>query len=223
VTISDGSDVELGPDGVQAARTEWRMHQILAAAAKLMVRDGFHRVSMQSIADEAQMSVGLIYRYFAGKQEILLGVIVDVLNSFADRIPQSMQTAGDDPIHRIAAGFRAYCEIIDENREAALLAYRDGKTLDRSGREQTMNLEFKTSQPLREAVTDAVAQGLLVDVDVDLFTYNLLILAQMWSLKYWHFKSRFSLDEYIKRQSAFVLRSSIDPHRRRKYQDLLTL
>lgn len=176
---------------------------------------------MQSIADEAEMSVGLIYRYFGGKQEILLGVIVDVLDSFANRIPRAMDDAGEDPIHRIAAGFRAYCEIIDEHREAALLTYRDGKTLDQQGREQIKNLELKTSQPLRDAVEAAVDQGLLTDIDVDLFTYDLMIFAQMWSLKYWHFKSRYTLDDYIKNQTALALRSSIDPRRRRKYQDLL--
>ncbi len=222
MTIPSGAELESGQDGVQAARTEWRMRQILAAAAQLMVRDGFHRVSMQSIADEAEMSVGLIYRYFGGKQEILLGVIVDVLDSFANRIPRAMDEAGDDPIYRIAAGFRAYCEIIDEHREAALLTYRDGKTLDREGREQIMNLELKTSQPLSDAVDTAVAEGLLIDVNVDLFTYNLMIFAQMWSLKYWHFKSRYTLDEYVKSQTALILRASIDPRRRRKYQDLLT-
>ncbi|PRZ29502.1 TetR family transcriptional regulator [Antricoccus suffuscus] len=221
MTIPAGAELESGPDAVQAARAEWRMRQILGAAAKLMVRDGFHRVSMQSIADEAEMSVGLIYRYFAGKQEILLGVIVDVLDSFADRIPRAMDDVGDDPIRRIAAGFRAYCEIIDENRAAALLTYRDGKTLEQSGREQIMTLEFKTSKPLRDAVETAVDQGLLTEVNVDLFTYDLMIFAQMWSLKYWHFKSRYTLDEYVTGQTALVLRSSLDPRRRRKYQDLL--
>ncbi len=221
MSIPSGTELESGPDAVQAARAEWRMRQILGAAAQLMVRDGFHRVSMQSIADEAEMSVGLIYRYFAGKQEILLGVIVDVLDSFANRIPRAMDDAGDDPIRRIAAGFRAYCEIIDDHREAALLTYRDGKTLEQAGREQIMDLELKTSQPLREAVETAVDQGLLTDVNVELFTYDLMIFAQMWSLKYWHFKSRYTLDEYIKSQTSLALRSSIDPRRRRKYQDLL--
>ena len=106
------AEIDDSAEAAQAARSEWRMRQILRAAAQLMVRDGFHGVSMQSIADEAEMSVGLIYRYFGGKQDVLLGVIVDVLDSFANRIPQAMDDVGSDPVLRITAGFRAYCEII---------------------------------------------------------------------------------------------------------------
>lgn len=197
------------------------MRQILRAAAQLMVRDGFHGVSMQSIADEAEMSVGLIYRYFGGKQDVLLGVIVDVLDSFADRIPQAMDDVGSDPVLRITAGFRAYCEIIDEHRQAAVLTYREGKTLSDEGRERIKLLELKTGDPIRNAVAEAIDQGLIVDVDVDLFTYDLMIFAQMWALKHWHFRTVYTLDEYIKRQTTIALRASLDPRRKKKYLESL--
>jgi len=67
----------LDPDeAARQARAEIRSGQLLSAAARLMERVGSQAVSMQALADEAGVSVGLIYRYFGGKDELLLAVIV---------------------------------------------------------------------------------------------------------------------------------------------------
>ena len=50
---------------------EARQQQILDATVKCIRRRGFHGASMGDIAHEAQMSVGVIYRYFANKEAIL--------------------------------------------------------------------------------------------------------------------------------------------------------
>ncbi len=62
---------------------------------------------MQALAAEAGVSVGLIYRYFGGKDDILLAVIIDVLAAFATAVPAGRRGApGTDPVERLAAAFR---------------------------------------------------------------------------------------------------------------------
>jgi len=51
--------------------------QIVAAARRCFSRDGFHQTSMPDIAAEAGVSVGAPYRYFAGKEEIILEIAGD--------------------------------------------------------------------------------------------------------------------------------------------------
>src|SRR5438093_5052777 len=121
-------------EAAQRARTEQRTAQLLDAAARLMERDGTNAVSMQAVAAEAGVSVGLIYRYFGGKDDLLLAVIVGVLDSFARHVPPAIEAAGEDPVLRLAAAFRSYCEVIDEHRHAAVLTYRETKSLDETGR-----------------------------------------------------------------------------------------
>ena len=72
------------------ARVRRRRRQILAAATHLMQQSGFHAISMQSVADEARISVGLIYQYFGNKEDLLRGVVVDILEDFRDEIPQGL-------------------------------------------------------------------------------------------------------------------------------------
>ena len=49
--------------------------RILDAARRCFIRDGFHGASMASVAAEARMSPGLIYRYFGAKHDIILAII----------------------------------------------------------------------------------------------------------------------------------------------------
>ncbi|QBX56415.1 TetR/AcrR family transcriptional regulator [Nocardioides seonyuensis] len=214
---------ELDPaDAARSARAERRSAQLLEAAARLMERDGSHAVSMQSVAAEAGVSVGLIYRYFGSKDDLLLAVIIGVLDSFATRVPAAVEAAGDDPVHRLAAGFRAYCEVIDERRHAAVLTYRETKSLDEAGRARIKELEVQTSEPLRAALRAGVEAGVFDVPDLELAAYDLLLLAHAWALKHWYFERTLSLDTYAQRQLALVLKGILEPKHRRRYADLLT-
>jgi AcrR family transcriptional regulator len=57
------------------ARADAQRDRILCAALKCFIEHGFHAASMASIADTAQMSAGLMYRYFENKNAIVLGII----------------------------------------------------------------------------------------------------------------------------------------------------
>ena len=78
------------PDAARQTLVEQRSRQLLDAAARLMERDGSEAVSMQALAAEAGVSVGLIYRYFGSKDDILLAVITDVLAAFATAVPAAV-------------------------------------------------------------------------------------------------------------------------------------
>jgi AcrR family transcriptional regulator len=187
-----------------------------------MERDGSHAVSMQAVAAEAGVSVGLIYRYFGGKDDLLLAVIVGVLDSFATQVPAAVEAAGDDPVHRLAAAFRSYCEVIDERRHAAVLTYRETKSLDDAGRARIKDLEVQTSEPLRAALREGVEAGLFNVPDLELTAYDLLLLAHAWALKHWYFERTLSLDTYVQRQLALVLKGILEPRHRRRYAALVS-
>jgi len=150
-----------------------------------MEREGSEAVSMQALAAEAGVSVGLIYRYFGSKDEVLLAVINEVLDAFALAVPAAIEEAGEDPVRQVAAAFSAYCRVIDEHRHAAVLTYRESKSLDEIGWAQIKKRELATSQPLRDAIGAGVAAGRLVAAEPDLVAYNLLLLAHALPSSRW--------------------------------------
>lgn len=56
-------------------RTQMQCERILDAAEQCFIKYGFHAASMANISEAAQMSAGLIYRYFANKNAIILSII----------------------------------------------------------------------------------------------------------------------------------------------------
>ena len=60
---------------VPGSRADAQRDRILCAALKCFIEHGFHAASMANIAEAAQMSPGLIYRYFDGKHAIVLAIV----------------------------------------------------------------------------------------------------------------------------------------------------
>jgi AcrR family transcriptional regulator len=60
-----------------------RRRQILDAAQRCFIRNGFHATSMQDVLAEAGLSVGAIYRYFKGKDDIIAAIAAEALAEVA--------------------------------------------------------------------------------------------------------------------------------------------
>lgn len=56
-------------------RAQAQCERILCAAQKCFIEHGFHAAGMALIADTAEMSPGLIYRYFDSKNAIILAIV----------------------------------------------------------------------------------------------------------------------------------------------------
>jgi len=55
----------------RARSSQEKRRQILAAAVRVFARQGFHACRVSDIADEAGVAYGLVYHYFASKDEVL--------------------------------------------------------------------------------------------------------------------------------------------------------
>ena len=54
-----------------------RRDQILSAARRCFLRDGFHVTSMQDLFAESGLSSGAVYRYFGSKDEVIVAIAED--------------------------------------------------------------------------------------------------------------------------------------------------
>jgi AcrR family transcriptional regulator len=194
-------------EAVRVARTSSRRRQVLDAAVKVMGKTGFHQMSMQDLASEANVSVGLIYKYFGGKEDLLLATILRIQDAFRDQLAPVMEAGDDDPAEQLAAGIRRYIEIVDENLDAVVLTYRESRTLDAAGRVQIKELEIATAAPLRAAIEAGISDGMFDNVDVDIMVFDIMLIAHGWALKHWYFGPLYSLDEYVRLQTRYVLNS----------------
>jgi AcrR family transcriptional regulator len=75
-----------------ATRADAQRDRILCAALRCFIHHGFHAASMASIAETAQMSAGLIYRYFESKNAIVLAIVERQLKEKGAMIRQLQST-----------------------------------------------------------------------------------------------------------------------------------
>jgi len=202
-------------------RATLRREHVIRTAARLLARDGYHATSMQALADEAGVSVGSLYQYVENKADLLLVVITTVLEEFGRGLPAAM-AAHEDPVRALAAGFRAYCEVIDRNRDTAVLAYRETKSLPERSRRRVQRMEVQTTRPLVDAIAAGQRGGVLdAGLPAELAAYNLVVLAQAWALKHWRMGALADLERFIATQTALGLRGLLVPGARPRYRDLL--
>jgi len=86
-------------------RKQSQRDRILAAAMRCFIKSGFHCANMAAIAEAANMSPGLIYRYFENKNAIILAIIRSQLMASQCRIREMRNT--DELSENITAYFEA--------------------------------------------------------------------------------------------------------------------
>jgi AcrR family transcriptional regulator len=190
------------PELVQRRRKE-----IVAAATELFSKQGFDRTTIKEIASLAGISSGLVYQYVREKDDVLLLVILDVVDAYAREIPRALEGL-DDPVDRLVATVGAYCRVVDKRRAATVLAYRSTKSLARDRRRLIQERELETNAMISAAIADCIRSRLLRKINVDVLTYQIVLIAHGWALKSWYLKSRLSIDQYI-RDSLDILLGAI--------------
>jgi TetR/AcrR family transcriptional regulator, transcriptional repressor of aconitase len=63
-----------------------RREQILAAARRCFLRDGFHATSMQDLFAEAGLSSGAVYSYFASKDDMIVAIAEENMRGVTEMI-----------------------------------------------------------------------------------------------------------------------------------------
>lgn len=85
-----------------------RKEQILDAAEQCMRLKGFHQTSIQNIASQADISVGLIYKYFTNKESIIEALVLNITQRLKDLLNDDLehiaQSGGEARLPLFSAG-----------------------------------------------------------------------------------------------------------------------
>ena len=82
--------------------------QILDAAMDVIVRDGLDSTSMRAVAEEAEVSLGLLSYHFEGKEKLIVAAFQRATERLIQLIDDRMAEAGDDPRDRVKAALRSW-------------------------------------------------------------------------------------------------------------------
>jgi len=183
---------------------EKRRAQIIKAAIELFGKRGYHVTTIRDIAKRANVSIGLIYQYVSDKEDVLFLALIEVLDSYQRGIPAAI-TDIEEPLARFCGAVRAYCEVNDQKGDATVLAYRETKSLRKDRRDLIKRKELETNRLIEACINDCIKAGLFEKVDVELFTYQIVMFSHAWALKAWRFRRLMTLDQYVRRGLRLML------------------
>jgi AcrR family transcriptional regulator len=95
--------------------------EILAAARRCFVRNGFHRTSMQDVFTEAGKSAGAVYRYFPKKEDMIVGVAAQNLDDVAEVLSTALARGdGERGVGQVMA--ELLTAVVERHRDRQLAA-----------------------------------------------------------------------------------------------------
>jgi AcrR family transcriptional regulator len=90
---------------------------LLGAALTVFARDGYVNARMSDVADEAEISMGGLYRYFANKEDLFAQVIADLHEELYRSSTATEHDFRTHPYEALLEANRGYLQVYSEKRD----------------------------------------------------------------------------------------------------------
>jgi AcrR family transcriptional regulator len=162
------------------ARSE-RRAQVLRIAQDLFSSEGFHHVSMDDIADRAQVSKPVLYRHFPSKLDLYLAVVDQRGADLLDAIDSAVEPVQRGPVQRgdgrdvVSAIVRAYVTFVEAAGESSVLLFESDVTHDADVRARVERASSVAAERIAAVLVDVTG---LPQPETALLGASLIAMAQ---------------------------------------------
>src|SRR5262245_31038327 len=189
-----------------------RRRQIVDAAMRCFAREGFHRTTMQDIFREADLSPGAVYSYFAGKDEIVRAIIVDLMRFLGETAAALSEPLPDGRLRRPG---EALAELVEDYRGIKLgtfdeLARLLPHLIGEQQRDPELNGEVQAGLERVRAGYEKLARAaqergeLDPEIDPVHIGRHLIALVQGLLIQYAVYDGRLDVDAYVRTAVTLV-------------------
>ena len=186
-----------------------RRRQIIDSTVKLFIKHGYHKTTTRMIAKAANFSIGSLYEYVSSKEDLLYLVCKTIHEEVQDAVEKALSnTDTDTEKERFAQVIRQYFYVCDKMGDHILLMYQVTQFLPEKWKVRVLVNELNITDIFINAFSSLSGKNNFPKLDdkiLNLVGHNISILGQMWAFRRWHLQRNFTIDEYIKIQTNFIL------------------
>jgi len=157
--VSDISDPAASSSGgparitARARAKAARRDELIAAATRLMARNGFRGVRLDDIGAAVGVSGPAMYRHFSSKEELLLEMLTDISERLL-AAGREVLSGTDDPDERIDGLIAVHVEFAITEPDLIAVQYRDLDALPESERRKIRVLQRRYVELWADALLD---------------------------------------------------------------------
>ena len=179
------------PERVAHRRTE-----LIEVATKLFLERGFHNTSIRDIVRACSFNIASLYMYVSSKEDILYLVAVDLMNSIARELGETVLVLGSAR-ESLAHGFAGYCRICDRLRRPIRLLYREVSFLPAESRANVLRTVADVISFFEKIVQHGIETGEFRDVNPRVAALDILMMCHTIALHTREVRELTNLNQYI--------------------------
>ncbi len=181
------------------------LERIFEATLAISNQKGFAAMSMRDLSKASGLSMGALYDYLGGKED-LLEMIQATGRRLTGRILKESVASQQDPAEQLAAAIRAHLFLSEAMQPWFFFSYMEARHLGDKEKRLAKESEQKTERMFATIIRRGRKQGVFREVDPNLAAAVIKAMVQDWYLKRWKYaKRRVSVDRY----AAFVVDTAL--------------
>lgn len=185
-----------------------RRNEIFRGAANLFLKKGYSETSMQELADTLGMTKPSLYHYIGSKEDIIHLIVEysakydhNIVNQLSESVHQNSAT------QHLRDAIRLYIIGVDENQDIHNLNNHVVASMPKEIRQKMFADYEYVAGYFKENIQKGIESGEFKKVNAKLVAENLMLMMQAWAYRRWTFRKDFTLEEYIKQQTDFIINS----------------
>ncbi len=170
--------------------------RIFDSALKISNERGFQAMTMRSLSRETGMSMGGLYAYFSGKED-LLEMLLRTGRITIKQILEEQVNQATDPESKLRSAIRAHLFLSEVMQPWFYFSYMEARRLGYAEKKKSMTAEIETEKLFARIIEEGMNRGVFVVRDSLLTASVIKAMVQDWYVKRWKYaKRQVSVDRY---------------------------
>lgn len=185
------------------ANTEENLRRIFDSTFKLANKTGFSAMSLRDLSRDSGISMGGLYGYFNGKDDIA-AMIQDILLYLASNIP-SWFANQRTPLERLDATLRGHIFLSELMQPWFYFVFMESRTLSSTHKTVAKSTEIHMQSQIAQLFVEALA---IPEEQAELLGAHCMALIHDWHVKRWKYRQlKISVDVFANSVCDFVLKA----------------
>ena len=172
------------------------LSSIMETALQISNEKGFQAMSMRDLSRESGLSMGALYAYFSGKEE-LLEVMLRTGRTAIHRTMGEALTSVLNPRDRLRTAIETHLFLSEVMQPWFFFSYMEAKNLSEDAKENAKESELRTEAIFGDIIREGCRAGVFIKNNGNLTAALIKAMIQDWYLKRWKYSRRgVSVDQY---------------------------